>query len=183
MQNYIDKHAPTNDSFKFNEIFPVINVASTTEIIEISKRFFKKKVISFDGISEKLIKIKKGSNIKNLHKKIKFLKSIFDQELLNNDKIKQCFIGRLIPINKIKEIENVNDLRPIIALSLIAKLLECLLLKKLENEINRRCSTSQIRFIKKCNTQMNISKLTKLISKDYRIILFIDLKQAYDSIP
>lgn len=144
MKNYQEKHTPVDKNYELNKTFPEIKMPDTKEIINLSKRFCKKKAFSFDGISEKLIQIKKMSNIREVHKKIKFLKSIFDPKLLNSEKMKQCFVGRPIPTRKVKGIGDVNGLRPIGALSPIAKFFEYHLRNQLENEIHRRCSISQI---------------------------------------
>lgn len=117
--------------------------------------------MSFDGTTDETILLAKNTSQDEFEKKIIFIKFILTQDVLNSPEIDTCFVGRLIPTNKLKTTGEVENIRPIVALSLIPKMLEALILPKIKRFANKSCCKSQVVFMQECDTQINILKLFK----------------------
>ena len=93
-----------------------------------------------------------------------FLKSL----ILKNSK--DISTGRLVSLNKIHpNIPKPDEIRPIIALSLILKLVECRFRDKLENFMTNQMMKSQIGLIRNCGTHENIVRLIKRCLTRYNV--------------
>jgi hypothetical protein len=65
--------------------------------------------------------------------------------------------GRMILINKAHpKIPTINEMRPIVSISPIRKLMEMQLLPKLKNYINKEIKKSQTGFVEKLGTNINL---------------------------
>ena len=76
------------------------------------------------------------------------------------EEFQRHLIGRLIPLNKVHpEIPRPDEMRPIITLSLISKLVESRFREKLENYMTEQMTPCQVGFVRKCGTHVNIVRL------------------------
>jgi len=125
----------------------------------------------------------------------KMFTSLWDKNITNSKAFERHLTGRLIPLNKVHpEIPKPDEMRPIIALSPILKLLESRFRDKLEKYMSERMIPCQVGFVRNCGTHVNIVRLIKRCLIRYndvgkkkggfkpKAILFIDLKSAYNNV-
>ena len=98
-------------------------------------------------------------------------------------------VSKTIPIFKAGERTSCDNYRPISLLSAISKILEKIVANSLVNhlEINKLLYENQYGFLRGRSTVHNITKLTNRISHDlnekkFVIGVFLDIKQAFDSV-
>ena len=99
--------------------------------------------------------------------------------------------GRLVLINKVyPKIPTVEELRPITICSPIRKFLEANLVQKLKTHLRKNIEKSQIGFITKLGTDVNLKRYADNYEEikgnniiDKSGVLFIDLKSAFDTVP
>jgi len=121
--------------------------------------------------------------------------SLWDKDVTNTKEFERHLTGRLVPLNKVHpEIPKPDEMRPIIALSPILKLLESRFREKLENYLLEQMIPSQVGFVRYCGTHVNIVRLVNRCLTKYsdfgmekdkfrpKAILFIDLKSAYNNV-
>ena len=104
--------------------------------------------------------------------------------------MKKHLTGRLILLNKAHpKIPLPTEMRPIIALSPLLKLLEIRFKPKLDLYLNNRLTRTQTGFVQKCGTQINILRVLercyfyKNTKYGRACIFFLDLKSAYNNVP
>ena len=96
--------------------------------------------------------------------------------------------ARLVPLNKVfPQTPTRTQLRPIMVQSPIIKLLEARFLPKLQRYLNDKLSRSQVGFVQKMGTQINLSRaLTQIYQRTNQksvFCRFIDFSNAYNSVP
>ena len=108
-------------------------------------------------------------------------------EILNHPHFKIHLQGRLIPINKIEpELPSIDDYRPIVALSPMAKFLEARFALKLQAFVKDHCCSGQTGFLRGCGTFINLHRIICWASRSKRrksSIFFVNLRKAFDSVP
>ena len=124
--------------------------------------------------------------------KLNFVKEIFsNMDFLNTKKESDFFFkGRLIPLSKSGSniILSPGDIRPIIIVSYIIKVLESILLEPLKEYVNHKMIKSQVGATDGGEVNQNILLLLDSIYKIKMIdvvagfVLFLDLKDAYGSL-
>ena len=159
------------------------DIISYEKILEIIKKLNPKKAFGFDEIDQKMfINAPKISSL--------YLNCLFRKILQLNKMPNLLNTSKVIPIPKTlgDELE-VNQIRPIALLSVVSKILEKLILTKLEKIIykNNILSKNQTGFIRNKSTLNNIIKthdkiFNGLKNKTNMIIASIDLTKAYDTI-
>jgi retron-type reverse transcriptase len=131
---------------------------------------------------------------------ITVIKSVVDcissvlASLINHSISKEIFpdalkIAKVIPIYKAGDKSLISSYRPISLLTTFSKVFEKVILKRLENflEKHKLLSDNQFGFRKNRSTQLALTsyldKLTEALDKnEYAISLFIDLSKAFDTI-
>ena len=119
-----------------------------------------------------------------------FLKCIYDKIFELNKMPDILNISKIIPIQKTNgDIIDINDIRPISLLSVVAKLLEKLFLEEMKETIykNNILNKNQTGFVKNKNTLNNIIKTHDKIffglkNKTNVVMISLDLTKAYDTI-
>ena len=99
-------------------------------------------------------------------------------------------IGRLIPVSKVKDgsTPNVDQIRPIVALSRTSKIIENVLKPAFLKNQKANHDRAQVGFVPGMGTKNHLRRFSQSI-KEHRArrkriaALFIDLKSAYDSVP
>ena len=153
------------------------------------KMIAQNKAISFDGVHESIFHVLKNGKDKDTRKRATILKDLFRPEVLNSEYMENALTGRLIPLNKVfPETPTIDQYRPIVALSPVAKILEARIAVKLKYYVKRYCTHSQTGFVQGCGTFINIQRIIKWCNENNKkgnrgILLFIDLRKAYDSVP
>ena len=99
---------------------------------------------------------------------------------------------KTVPLNKVHpEISKPDEMRPIISLSPILKLVESRFREKLERHMTEKMTPCQVGFVRECGTHVNIVRLIRRCLSSYinnqkkfkpKVILFIDFKSAYNNV-
>jgi hypothetical protein len=126
--------------------------------------------------------------IKNSEEVAKMFTHLWDKDVLNSRDLKRCLSGRLVPLNKVHpSVPTRREMRPIVALSPVVKLMEVRLKAKLDQYMEDRMHISQIGFVRGCGTHLNIVRLVRHClerkHKSQRMaVLFIDFESAYNNV-
>ena len=148
-------------------------------------RVSQRKAIAFDGIHESLFTTK--GNEEDTARRAFILRSAWSLTGPSLELLKKSIVGRLIPLNKVApELPSIDDYRPIVALSPLAKFLEARFLPKLQNYVKNECLPSQTGFVLQCGTFINLQRIIRWGAdnrRDKGFLIFIDLRKAFDSVP
>ena len=178
---YKEKYNYKNEFIKFytDDILRAINLINPD------------KAISFDYLPGKFLNI--INKILNKEEYMRFIYKLTDfyNELINNDEIPEEIItSRLFCLNKVaSEPGKLDNIRPIAIFGPLFKIMEKCILEHLMNFINRNkiLSKKQTGFIPKLGCEVNLARLRQRVhdvleEDDQSYLLFIDLKNAYDSV-
>ena len=164
-------------------LFPNLEPIDVYHLHDLINELSGSKAVASDFIEDETL----FNGIANLPYVPHIFSNIWNDKL--NSKIMKSYLtGRLIPINKVAPLTpNIDEIRPIIALSPIVKILEARFKSKLDNYQVTRLMVSQTGFVKNCGTQVNLVRLIQRginckNNKKIAAILFIDLKQAYNHV-
>ncbi len=159
-----------------------LDLTNETEVYETIMSLKKKKSMGFDQIPTKIIQISASIISPSLS-------MIFNCSFRNHIFPDALKIAKIIPIFKSGVKEKVSNYRPISILSVLAKVIEKLVFKRLMNHINRFniLYNHQFGFREKHGTLLALFELTDLISKTldsggYAAGLFLDLSKAFDTV-
>ena len=159
-----------------------INETSELEIITIINKIDSKCSKDHDGIDFKLIKLV-------IYPILKPLLHIFN--LILNKSIYPSNMKKsvIIPIHKNNNKNNIENYRPISIIPQFSKIIEKIIIKRINNfiEKNNIISSNQYGFKKKSNTLHTIyaliNNITNSIDKHDKIAaVFVDIKKAFDTI-
>ena len=142
------------------KIFSHLNPISIKKLREIISRLSQNKAITEDFCEDSIL----WKQILN-KTMIKWLKYLYicgiQKSLIQND-FKRHLIGRLVPLDKSHlNIPKPDEMRHIIALSPILKLVESRFRDKIENYMTNQMMQSQIEFVRNCSTHVNVVRLIK----------------------
>ncbi len=187
-QNFKEIHSQTDPEETLKRVdFPDLGPVETKHMIAMMSMIAQNKAISFDGVHESIFHVLKNGKDKDTADRAELLKDIFKPEVLNSSYMEHALTGRLIPLNKVfPNTPTIDQYRPIVALSPMAKILEARIAVKLKRYVKRFCTHSQTGFVQGCGTFINLHRIMKWcnLNKTPRgILLFIDLRKAYDSVP
>ncbi len=192
LNHYRKQHTPDyNYGLKSNTRFPNLSPLGVAETIGCMSHISQNKALAFDAVCDSIFHIEIDEKSERISdetwRRAELFRNFWDADITNSTFLTESLTGRLIPVNKIyPKTPSLNDYRPIVALSAIAKFLEARFAPKLSEYIKTNCIYSQIGFVKGCNTHINIQRLLKWAiakKKSKPIIVFIDFKAAYDSVP
>ena len=113
---------------------------------------------------------------------------IWDPEVMNTKEMKHFLTGRLIPLNKVHPATPTRlQIRPIVALSPLVKLLEARFAQSLHKYMDTNMIESQTGFVRNMGTHVNLTRLLDKCCEAKKVkrpmaILFIDLKSAYNNV-
>jgi hypothetical protein len=164
---------------------PIFNMADSPvtedEILSCIKLLQDKRTSDMTGLSTHLLK-------KIIHTILTPLSHIFTKSLSSGVVPSHLKIAKIIPIFKSGDCLDMNNYRPISLLSTFSKILEKIVCSRLTNflESNSLLSPQQFGFRSKHSTihpmTLLLNKLTKSSnSKLYSIVIFCDLKKAFDT--
>ena len=171
-------------SYVKREHFPNLKPLEISELQNLATKLKKNKAIAADYVHDSAL----FERIANCQNTARGFCDLWSAEVMNDHSVKFCLTGRLVPLNKVHpNIPKPDEMRPIIALSPIFKLIEARFKPKLEAYLSNRMIKSQIGFVSKCGTHMNIHRMLKRTknlreSKTKATILFIDFKSAYNNV-
>ena len=171
-------------TYRKSSQFPRLPMITKETLVELAKGLKKNKAIANDFIEDTSI----YENIERYAVFAEMFTHLWDPEILNTEAMKRCLTGRLIPLNKVHPLTPLpTQMRPIIALSPILKILEIRFKSKLDRYLNERLVKAQTGFVQNCGTQINIMRLIGkgMQYKDRKqkaCILFIDFKSAYNNV-
>jgi hypothetical protein len=173
-----DPHSDTNTNTRFNMSDTPV---TSDEIITCFNLLEDKKTPDMTGISTNLLK-------RIQHSLILPLKHIFTQSLATGIVPHKLKIAKVIPIYKSADASDINNYRPISLLSSFSKILEKIVQVRLTNYLNTHnlISTQQFGFRPGHSTlhpmTLLLNKVTKALNdKKHSIIIFCDLKKAFDT--
>lgn len=152
------------------------------EAEEIIQSMATDKALSYDLFSDAMFREEFHDKAANL------IRALWCKENLNKLDRKH-FLARLIPINKkFPKISSPEDIRPIIVLSPLYKLLEARLLPKLRKYMINKLARSQVGFVPNMDITVNIQRALKRIhlrtdEGATAFCLFLDFKSAFNTIP
>jgi len=184
---------PKSSTLTKAQIFPHLPPISVEELRRIVERLSRTKAIANDFCEDSAIwdmildeEDKKTANM---------FTYLWCQDITNTKEFERHLTGRLIPLNKVHpETPKHDEMRPIIALSPILKLIESRFRDKLESYMNEYMIPSQVGFVRGCGTHVNIVRLINRCLTRYgnigakkggfkpKAILFIDFKSAYNNV-
>lgn len=166
-----------------------INIQMITEKENFAiGNFSFNKALSHDLISNIVLKSEKNDNVFE-NSRIDFIKNSI-QKLLNNKNIDHI-VGRMFFLNKVwPNTPTCKQLRPITIMSPIKKIIENSLVNRLKEYVSKKIIKSQTGFVPFLGTEINLFRLCEL-NKELKEqkkskfcgFLFIDLSNAFDSIP
>ena len=204
-QTLITSLRERDDALVLNSCHPILRTASPlpplshSEITNLISRLSRHKSLSeFPFPDEFLHKLSEVGHLV-------ILNQLWNPEFLAANP--EIFRAKLIPLNKAHpKVPTINQVRPIVATSCLFKLLEIRFNDEL-NQLFQRLpllGTSQVGFLKRMTTHVNITRLCDYVSKDYTLengiykklprtdtldnkhlkifVFFIDFEQAYNSI-
>lgn len=167
--------APIQNSFAFEEI-------TTEEIIQITKQMPGNKAVGADEITVNILK----DNIDILGHP---LKRIFNQSFITGIYPEALKTGRVTPIFKADDPNNITNYRPITILSCINILFEKLIAKRIISYIQKYniLSQNQHGFRKNYSTATAVHSVTEVIynalnNNKFALGIFLDIKKAFDSV-
>ena len=176
-----------------SKIFPHLNQISIKELREIVDRLSQNKAIAEDFCEDSVL-WKQILN-KNDDRIAEIFTHLWESKTTNTKEFERHLTGRLVPLNKVHpNIPKPDEMRPIIALSPILKLVESRFRDKLENYMTNQMMQSQVGFVRNCGTHVNIVRLIKRCLTRYngignlkskfkpKALLFIDFKSAYNNV-
>ena len=143
-------------TFHRQHIFPNLKELSIYEIRDLVKQLSRNKATCEDFIDDSTLfnAIETNDHIARAFTKL------WSSDTMNSSLIKIHLTGRLIPLNKVHpKIPTPDEMRPIVALSPIMKLLEIRFKEKLDKYMNERMARCQSGFIKGCGTHINIVRV------------------------
>ncbi len=174
-------------SFRVRDTFPHLEPLSITELKALVASISRSKALADDMVEDStLLESLESSNIL-----ADVFTRLWDQEVTNSPAFQRSLTGRLIPLNKVHpKIPNRTQMRPIVGLSPIVKLIESRFKSKLDDYMINRMNASQTGFVRNCGTHVNIVRILKqcLARKQQKkrgpkgAILFIDFKSAYNNV-
>ncbi|KAL4477946.1 hypothetical protein ABPG72_013354 [Tetrahymena utriculariae] len=157
--------------------FPYLTPLKIEQILLMQQLMSINKAVVYDGLSDRFLKETQSYHLINDWWNPQTI------SMLN----KNSFKVRLIPLNKVHpNIPLTDQFRPIAVQSPAIKWLELRFKQQLQDYIDKYIDSDQNGFISDSSTQMNICQLIQKIqqysSRDKMSVLFIDLKQAYNTI-
>ncbi len=171
--------------------FPHLPELSIQELREIVKRLSRNKALADDYCEDTAI----WDKIMDDDKTALMFTSLWDKDVTNSKEFERHLTGRLIPLNKVHpEIPKPEEMRPVIALSTILKLVESRFRSKLEDYMAEQMIPCQVGFVRNCGTHVNIIRIIKRCLGRYggirnkkgkfrpKALLFIDFKSAYNNV-
>lgn len=136
-----------------------------------------------DGLHPKPIKFA----LHQLSKPLTFLINLSFMSGIYPERLKHALIT---PVHKKGDTLNFSNYRPISVLSTIAKIFDKIYLERITAFCNKHniLSKYQFGFRKKCNTELAIASIYKLLlnaldKSSYGMCVFLDLEKAFDSVP
>ena len=166
---------PVQSRFKMDD-------TNEIEIYETILSLKDKKSTGFDNLPTKIIKIS-ASIISPI------LSHIFNKSFSTGIFPEGLKIGKIIPIFKSGDKNDVNNYRPISILTILAKVMEKLVYKRLMNYLNKNniLYNYQFGFRENHSTQLALFELIDHVSKvldngGYAAGLFLDLSKAFDTV-
>jgi len=166
---------PYLKSFYFDEI-------KEYEVIECLNKMQNSHSCGHDGVSSFLLK----NSIKNISQPLTHLFNLSFSTGVFPDHFK---LAKVIPIYKNGDKNLMSNYRPISLLPIISKIMEKLLLKRLQSYLAKInfFSKSQYGFRKNCSTELALLDIVNNVmqnmeAKNITIGLFLDLSKAFDSI-
>ena len=169
-------------------IFPHLQKLTIIELRQIVTRLSKKKALAEDFCEDSVL----WENILKDNKIAEYFTHLWDSNNTNTEEFQRHLTGRLVPLNKVHpEIPKPDEMRPIIALSPILKLVESRFREKLENYMTERMNPCQVGFVRECGTHVNIVRLIRRCLSTYannqkkfkpKAILFIDFKSTHNKV-
>jgi exonuclease III len=173
--NFIPKTSPTVNSFHFD-------VVTSEEINEILRNLQTSKATGSDGISCKIIK--ELSN--NLIDQLTYLVNKIVIEASYPDALK---FAHVVPIHKKGDKTDINNYRPIALLPIINKIVEKIILNRLQDFMitNKINDCEQYGYKKSIGTNEAVLKFAHDVSialdkNEYVIVVFMDLTAAFDTL-
>jgi hypothetical protein len=178
-----EKHS----SFRPRITFPHLEPLTVTEVQKLAANISRAKALANDMVEDSSLfeAIESSGQIAHLFTRL------WDSNVTNSPELQRCLTGRLIPLNKVHpKIPSRTQMRPIIGLSPVLKLLESRFKNKLDDYMMSRMNVSQTGFVRNCGTHVNIVRILKqCLAKKQRkrrgpkgAILFIDFKSAYNNV-
>ena len=172
---------PTYQKSKDFPNLPPLTIPQIQELVNILKQ---NKAIANDFMEDSTL----FSNVQSYAICANMFCELWTQKSMDNKEMIKHLTGRLIPLNKVHpKIPEPTQMRPIIALSPILKLLEIRFKPKLDKYLNERMTKAQTGFVQHCGTHINIMRILHrcLYFKDQSrraCVLFIDFKSAYNNV-
>lgn len=150
------------------------------EITEIIRNSKNSKAPGIDGIPFELIKYGGERLIEEIHK---LMRQIWKEEKMPQE----WDIGQIVTIHKKGDQQNCRNYRGITLLNTTYKILSTILQRRVNNVVKDKIGTYQCGFRKNKSTTDAIHILKQIMEKanEYKMeleVLFIDFKQAFDSI-
>lgn len=167
--------APIRNSSAFEEI-------TAEEIIQITKQMPRNKAVGPDEITVHVLK-------ENIDILCHPLKRIFNQSFITGTYPEALKTGRVTPIFKADDPNNITNYRPITILSCINILFEKLIAKRMISYIQKYTILSQNQhgFRKNYSTATAVHSVTEVIynalnNNKFALGIFLDIKKAFDSV-
>ena len=149
------------------------------------------KALASDLMPDKALKMIVQLEEKERKEILIILTELFNNFLRSDNTPKLISIGRMIFLNKVPGIiGDFDSVRPICILSPLMKLIELVILLRLQNEVEMKgiIHWNQKGFTNNCNTNMNLMLLNEVVENDRKNLkrglrlAFFDFKKAYDSV-
>jgi len=126
------------------------------ELRQIVKRLSKNKALAEDYCEDSVL----WESILNDNKSARYFTQLWDSNITNTEEFQRHLTGRLVPLNKVHpEIPKPDEMRPIIALSPILKLVESRFREKLEKYMVEKMIPCQVGIVKECGTHVIIIRM------------------------
>lgn len=168
-------------------VFPDFNI-DQMELLSWTHKLKRNKAITFDCISDgafcgccKAFPLCKGCN-----NKLERAAEVFTPEFWKSTSTTSLHLeGRLICLNKGMSLSpELSELRPILIMSPIVRLLEKPIAEELSIYCNEHCHSSQAGFLRDKTTSTNLCRLVKHVHNrnNTGFLVFFDLAKAFDSV-
>ena len=173
-----------NDQFPETNLteFPNMPPLSDQDASEIIDAMSSGKALAYDLFSDIIFNGANKDKFKGM------IKNLWTEENLSKLDSRH-FLARLIPLNKKHpDVPTPQEIRPIIVMSPLYKLLEARLLPKLRNYLISKLARSQIGFVSSMDVSVNIQRALEQVKKrtnagSRAFCLFLDFKSAYNTVP